>query len=61
MVMGKPVSGDESPIGKYLPDEAGDKKEINILTDIAGSNESADNSDTESQADERKEIKIKLN
>ena len=60
--MVKPPSGDDSPIGKYLPDEAGDKKEINILTDIAGSNEPDDiNSDTESQTGERKEIKIKLN
>ena len=59
--MVKPPSGDDSPIGKYLPDEAGDKKEITILTDIAENDESGDNSDTESSAGEKKEIKIKLN
>ena len=58
--MVKPDSADTSPIGKYLPNVAGEKKEITILTDIVKpDNESADASETDNS--EKKKISIKLN
>jgi DNA-directed RNA polymerase II subunit RPB2 len=57
--MVKPDSADTSPIGKYLPDVAGEKENITILTDIVESNESADPSETDNS--EKKTINIKLN